>query len=752
MNTRIVTFLTLALVATAFAQTSVIRRLPARPLPSRPATAAQTNEIRRLPARPLPTRPAAAAQTNEPVQRVSLSRQLPVPRQASQSYVAPTAKSDDLVESPATNVVKSVFGYTLGAIWEGEIPRDAVAVAYKSVGSIRRENCSYGQEGEVVFPVKPKAAFEPFSSVTLSVDTNDSRIACIAAETPRMVLAESYAETCEKIGEIAAKVADGFGVKAFVTCHTNQVFPATGSNLTKHQSDNVLFGKLYRDYLKDHPTDSDFIFYKNISVLPFFRYTILPIAGSRYNERPIGLETARPDYLQQIWQPCDLSADYYPYTGEAVIRFSVRDVEDRTEHTNLVSVAQLKAEREKTAEKAANKPASRSTGTRILRRGPAQMTLSPEEQAFKDSLYRLSFAEAVEKSKENDPEALLRIALAYVDGKDIDRNYSEARKYLEKAAASNYGYAQYVHGLAESSKADWSRFRARCEDFKLSTDIYHVCSEDIALAVYCFEQAVSNGVSFAKEDLQRAKVQVKAKEDAAETQRRNEEVKQRNEAMLKAAKNMTMPTNDILAICGIRLGEANDKLVSKYESKGTRKSYKIRKDGKMVSFSCMSCSFWWPHGSDREWLFNIVFYKNIDLSISSHKVYAVKLSSDQDDFEAKEGDLLASRPLQLSDQIAEVLKTKYGEPETAHNGDNKCGERKWYFEKDGLFITLEVNYRSNDPNTEQAQKGLRTYYATTTLQYIHLPTLEAAIEEGREFSARPLETDGESAKRAAERL
>ena len=143
----------------------------------------------------------------------------------------------------------------------------------------------------------------------------------------------------------------------------------------------------------------------------------------------------------------------------------------------------------------------------------------------------------------------------------------------------------------------------------------------------------------------------------------------------------------------------------------------------------------------------------LHVSMTSHKAYAVRLSHYYDFFEAREDDFLSYRPFKLSEQIAEVLKSKYGEPKICHSGDSKYGERKWYFENDGLYVTLRMNYGSNNPTTEQAQKGMRTYHhVRTSIQYIHLPTLEAAIQEGREFSARPQEADGEGAKRAAERL
>ena len=491
MNTRIATLLTLALAATALAQT-----------PPPPG-------IRRLPA----------------------GRSLPASRPTSQSYIAPTAKSDDLVESPATNVVKGAFGYTLGAIWDGKIPEEAEP----------------DKNGEVSVPVEAKESFEPFSSVTLSISTNGSRIACIAAETPRMALAESYAETCEKIGEIAAKVADGFGVKAFVTCHTNVLTSASVPNLSDHQFQHIFFGKMYRAYLENHPNDPDFIFYKDITVSPLFWYTILPIAGSRYNERPVvdmsstpvaryAARSQEPDYLQQIWQPFKLSADCYPYTGEAVIRFSVRDVEDRTEHTNLISVAEIKKQIEEDAEKRAVAVSARAAAVSARRLpGRTQLQLSEEEkakvealkkaeQAFKGSLYRLAFAEAVEKSKENDPEALLRIALAYVDGRDIDQDSDKAHEYIEKACALKYGYAEYVYGL---SYVDFQYGSDRCWHFGL--DYWTIVkmsggNEDYPKAARLFGQALSNGVSFAEADLEFARRKLKDAEEEEERKKKNAEL------------------------------------------------------------------------------------------------------------------------------------------------------------------------------------------------------------------------------------
>ena len=513
MNTRIATLLTLALAAMAFAQT---------PTP---------HGIRRLPPRSAPATHTAAAQTNEPVQRVSPSRQLPVPRRASQSFIAPTAKSDDLVESPATNVVKGAFGYTLGAIWDGKIPEEAEP----------------DKNGEVSVPVEAKKPFEPFSSVTLSISTNDSRIACIAAETPRMALAESYAETLGKIDEIVRKIAKELNVCDFphsVTTNDYAIYPRRDA-MGPYYASPVIAGKLYREFLKDHPNDSDYALFKNIVMQYILKYSPRLIAGSRYNEllvldkstrRVLGIPrpppaNLQPDYLQQIWQPLVLSADYYPYAGDAVIRFSVRDVEARTEHTNLVSVAQLKAEREKTAEEAANQPASRPMILPgIVRRGPAQTTLSPEEQAFKDSLYRLSFAEAVEKAKNNDPEALLRIALAYIDGKDVREDTNKAREYIEKASSQNYGYAQFILGLMESVgdgvlSEETSRIFNRCQKYGLNTSVAFLKRKpSVATAVICFEQAVSNGVSFAQSDLEYVRKRLKEKQESDELKRQNEEL------------------------------------------------------------------------------------------------------------------------------------------------------------------------------------------------------------------------------------
>lgn len=535
MNIKSITIalLSLSLAATAMGQSA---QAPVRPRPpARPASQAPVQPIR---PRPVPASPAVPAQgatdgegavatTTNAAPKVMTA---PLPSPAcptrlpgiSRPSIPTTAKSDDLVESPATNVIKGAFGYTLGAIWDQPIPDGAVAVRKANYVEHPFEP-SYGREGEVVFPVEPKSALEPFSSVKLSVSTNDHRIAAIAGETPRMAFTESYTESSGELDQIANDIFDHFAVGGYVWRHTNDMYTTVfGSDKI---STSIIGAKLYREYLKNHPDDPDFTLFRDMQIPPRFKYAIRPIAGSFYNEKPLpegyypsskilspgmvipNATGGKPDYLQQIWQPFELSASYYPYAGEAVIRFSVRDIEDRTEHTNLVSVADLKKEKEEEEER------------------------KNEKQRFKDSLYRLSFAEAVEKAKANDPEALLWLALAYADGKDVVANRAKAREYIERACELKYGYAQYAYGLVYSGSTHYMRktYNALARERRVILPSYNFgIDKNWTKAAYYFEQAISNGFSFAQEDLDY--VRGKLKEQAEEKVR-----KEKNAELLKGA-------------------------------------------------------------------------------------------------------------------------------------------------------------------------------------------------------------------------
>lgn len=503
MKAVVTILLAIALAATTFAQR------PVRPsIPGRPGT-------------PVPS----AAPASRPGVAPSVSR----------PSFPPTAKSDDLVESPATNVVKGAFGYTLGAIWEGPIPEDTEP----------------DKNGEVSIPVEPKTQLPPFESVTLSISTNEHRIAAISAKTPRMMLAESYTETHEKADLIARTAVGEMGVGGFTYSVTMNRYAFSRPDYF------VVSGKLYREFLKKHPDDPDYEQLKDISVW-LLRSSVRLVAGSRYDETPAGTivrpggppgtivrpgrlrpnqqspNQQKPDYLQQIWQPFELSAAYYPYAGDAVIRFSVRDVEDRTEHTNLVSVADVKKAKEeeekireeeeaRKAKESAKKAAEKEQmAVRKAEESTRKAEMENARQDFKNSLYHLSFIEAVEKAKENDPEALLRIALAYADGTDIQEDWRKAREFIEKACEQNYGFAQYVYGLAYFHHCQ--RFRLRgLNDLCQIAPVY-----DLTKAAHYLEQAISNGVSFAQEDLEyvRGKLNAEAEEKAR---------KEKNAELLKEA-------------------------------------------------------------------------------------------------------------------------------------------------------------------------------------------------------------------------
>lgn len=384
--------LALACAATALAQTATspgVRRLPARPI-RQASTTAQTNDtpsgVRQLPAR-----------------SSSLSRSSSASAPSvTTPYIAPTAKSDDLVESPATNVIKGAFGYTLGAIWDGSIPEDAKAVVENNMAlGIRRDPVfepQFGRIGEVTFPVKANPPLPPFETVTLSVSTNDHRIAAIAAETSHMALAESYTETLDRLRENIRSIAESFELEQY-PIKTNA--PSHNRSVSDFWQD-ILLGKLFRNYINEHPDDPDAHF-KDYHPIDICSYRIVLNAGSRYNERrAIGdMQFGKPDYLQTIEQPLNITAIYYPYAVDAVIRFSVRDVEDRTEHTNLVSVADLKKRAEEEAtEKGEEKAATPSSYIETLRRRQANRAAQATQNAEEIAKLREEIAKAAQTSKE----------------------------------------------------------------------------------------------------------------------------------------------------------------------------------------------------------------------------------------------------------------------------------------------------------------------------------------------------------------
>ncbi len=769
MTVKSISTLLLALVcaATALAQTATppgIRHLPPRPgLPAR--TTAPTNDA-----------PSEVRQL--PVRSSSLSRSSSASAQSTSRYIAPTAKSDDLVESPATNVIKGAFGYTLGAIWNEPIPEEAEPVVVR----LSQSRPAFGELGEVTFSVKPKMPFPPFETVTLSVSTNERRIAAIATETPRMTLAESYMETREKISEIAKKTAKNLGIDSFpyLVVTNGGILQLDG-----YHTSPVIAGKLYREYLKNHPNDPDKDLFHRASV-NILKYSSRLIAGSRYNvRREFGdREYGAPAYLQQIWQLFELAADYYPYAGDAVIRFFVRDVEDRTKHTNLVSVAQLKEEKEKAAEGAANRTYSRPMRPGIVRRlpdRPAQTTPTAEEEAgkterekaehaFKNCLYRLSFADAVEKAKVNDPEALLRIALAYVDGKDIEQDYREGRKYLEKACSLNYGYAQFIFALAGTHE-NWSHYLNRCRYFGINNDIYHLSSsyingvsssEDIANAVQYFELSVNNGVLFAHEDLDSARKQLKVKEEATETKRRNEELLKGAmpdgggtvATQTNAASGFATPssatgesgdaasTNRIQNICGIPLGGKLEDvrgdarpIISFFKHDG------LTNDSLTVAATLIQNvrhfgarkGFW--SSSQELTLLDSTFRFSGDCTIADDTIFSLKFESNNSNRrQISNGERSTSDSHKTYDRLRETLIAKYGEtPFVKNEKKNKYREDRRLinaWQSEGLVITLTL-----EENFDKQPSGLLADYGEIVLQYIREDLLPKAKVESDAYEA-----------------
>lgn len=766
--------LALACASTVLAQTSIVRRLPARTAHQAPATA-QTNDT-----------PSEVRQL--PVRSSSLSRSSSASAQSTIRYIAPTAKSDDLIESPATNVVKGAFGYTLGAIWNEPIPEDAEPVVVRLPPQSRP---AFGELGEVTFSVKPKEPFPPFETVTLCVSTNERRIAAIATETPRMTLAESYMETGEKISEIAKKTAVNLGIDSFpylVVTNRGILLQLNG-----YHTSPVIVGKLYREFLKNHPDDPDQGIFKKVVLQNILKHNFHLIAGSHYNATPLRRsETTRPDYLQQIWQPLELAADYYPYAGDVVIRFSVRDVADRTKHTNLVSVAQLKEEKEKATEEAANRTSSRSIRPGIVSRlpaRPAQTTQTAEEeegkterekaeQAFKNGLYRLSFAEAVKKAKVNDPEALLRIALAYVDGKDIEQDYREGRKYLEKACSLNYGYAQFIFALAGTHEY-WSHYLNRCRYFGINSRIYHLSSsyinsvsssEDIANAVQYFELSISNGVLFAQEDLDNARKQLKVKEEEAEKRRRNEELLKGampdgggTVAMqTNAASRIATPpsateesgdaasTNRIQNICGIPLGGKLKDLKGKPEPRNSYFSAEeVRNDNFKVDAVLIRNvrHFGGVIPTHKVQLLENDFIFSGDCTMLDDTIFNVRFSSSGIRWRfVTKAEKEESDSNNLVRKLRETLVAKYGEPLYAsQKSGNWRSLSVCAWKSESLIIIL-----SYDTHFSEQANGLFSDDGKITLQYIREDLLSKALAESDAYAAEQKAEAERKAKADAE--
>src|SRR5262249_20498587 len=65
-----------------------------------------------------------------------------------------------------------------------------------------------------------------------------------------------------------------------------------------------------------------------------------------------------------------------------------------------------------------------------------------------NEIQRLELPETRERAEKGQPVAQLRLGCAYYAGKGVERDYSEAVKWLTKAAGSNFAPAQFLLGEA----------------------------------------------------------------------------------------------------------------------------------------------------------------------------------------------------------------------------------------------------------------------------------------------------------------
>lgn len=196
------------------------------------------------------------------------------------------------------------------------------------------------------------------------------------------------------------------------------------------------------------------------------------------------------------------------------------------------------------------------------------------------SLRRISFEEAA-KSKEDNGDAMLRLAFAFAGGREVDRDIRKMEIYLEKAGEHDNGLAQYVWGLClaermlskpmrgpviyhmrekrwretmakmgwptglivrpemHNVRGSWFMNKGVTEDQRLAYEI-----ELAEKALDCFEKAVTNGIAIAQEDLDFMRKELAdvtkeledyraAKQREKEEKEQSYELKRRNEELLK---------------------------------------------------------------------------------------------------------------------------------------------------------------------------------------------------------------------------
>lgn len=144
----------------------------------------------------------------------------------------------------------------------------------------------------------------------------------------------------------------------------------------------------------------------------------------------------------------------------------------------------------------------------------------------------LPFAEAVEKAKAGNPQGYYALAIHYAKGEAIERDSKKARKFIQKAAAADYGNAVLVDTicLEQSSVTEKERF---CAVSFSAADLKPYChgyigtswltpfsdergkhsltnSADVAAIRAGYERAFNLGVSVATNELARFERRVEA--------------------------------------------------------------------------------------------------------------------------------------------------------------------------------------------------------------------------------------------------